>query len=110
MESEILPTAALIKDSMTHLLTVSFGNSSSPSNPLAINVAKGACKYKEIKIGGDIAHLVAFKKMGGCCADYVSASLSIGLENNTDLWRRKTTPNVLSCDQYPSMLPGGDRL
>lgn len=62
MTNEILSTVDLIKDSLTHLLTVSFGKSSSPSYPLAVNVAKGASKYDEIRVGGNIAHLVAFEK------------------------------------------------
>jgi hypothetical protein len=62
MTNEISPTVDLIKDSLTHLLTVSFGKSTSPSYQLALNVAKGASKYDEIKVGGNIAHLVAFDK------------------------------------------------
>lgn len=110
MENKILSTVDLIKDSMTHLLTVSFGNSSSHSYPLAINVAKGASKYEEIKIAGDIAHLVAFKKIGRMLRGLCFCSTIYRIGNNTDLWRRKTTTNVLSCNQYPSMLPGGARL
>lgn len=62
MKNETLTTVDLINDSLTHLLTVSFGKSSSPSYPLAINVAKGASKYDEIKVSNNIAHLAAFDK------------------------------------------------
>lgn len=52
----------LVKDSLTHLLTVSFGKSSSPSYPLAVNVAQGADKYDEILLGKNPVHFVAFAK------------------------------------------------
>lgn len=62
MNQEVIPKVDLIKDSLTHLLTLSFGKTSSPSYPLAVSVAIGANKYDEIKLGSNTVHLVAFSK------------------------------------------------
>ena len=51
-----------VEDSLTHLLAISFGKSSSPSYPLAVNVAQGATKYAELEIAGKPVHFVAFAR------------------------------------------------
>lgn len=60
--NDLIPKVDLLNDSITHLLTVSFGKTSSPSYPLAVSVAMGADKYDEIKLGGNTVHMVAFAK------------------------------------------------
>lgn len=62
MENELAPKVDLINDSFTHLLTISFGKSSSPAYPLAVSVARGADKYDVVKLGKTTVHLVAFSK------------------------------------------------
>jgi len=51
-----------IVESRQGLLTVSFAESSSDAYDLAVNVARGSCRYAEAEIGKQRVHLVAFDK------------------------------------------------
>lgn len=86
MADDLVPKIDLIKDSMTYLLTVSFGKSSSPSYPLAVSVAKGADKYDELKLAGNTVHLVAFNKSRDGAARATSLLLYIAEWKSTQIY------------------------
>lgn len=61
-EKSLIPKVDLIKDSYTHLMTVSFAKTASKNYALAVNIAQCAEKYDELKIGNSLVHFVAFSK------------------------------------------------
>lgn len=51
-----------VKDSFTHLLTISFAKTNSRHYALAVNFMEGASKYGAQPIGSTIVHFAAFSK------------------------------------------------
>ncbi len=51
-----------IKDSIEHLMAITFAKSTSPSYPLAVSVAQGAFKYTQTQLGKQIIHIALLSK------------------------------------------------
>jgi hypothetical protein len=81
MSSELVTAVDPLKDSLDHLLAVSFSKSTSQVYPLAVNIAEGAAKYLEIEVNRKPVHLVAFAK------NREDAARALALVNYVSGWK-----------------------
>ncbi len=61
MKYDLIPINP-IKDSIEHLMVITFAKSTSPSYPLAVSVAQGAFKYAERQLGKQLIHIALLSK------------------------------------------------
>ncbi len=62
MNKEIIKALDPLNASLENLMVISFNKSTSPSYPLAVNIAKGAYGYEEIIIAGKLVHFAVLAK------------------------------------------------